>query len=144
MLVELNPAYAEAGPTEIDLYIGRKLRLRRRIMGRTQTEVADAIGVPFQQIQKYECATTRLSAARLYDLSRALRVPVNYFFEGLCLSSVGALANSSAAQLLSEEDLAQAETLELIRAVSKVPDRARRALLEFARSLEEGVAAKNR
>lgn len=143
MLADLTPAHIEAGPTEIDVSIGRKLRRRRRILGLTQAEVANAIGVQHQQIQKYECAATRMSAARLYELSRALDVPVNYFYEGLSLRGVGTSAISSSAQSRSHEDLAKSQVLELIRASSKIPDRARLTLLEFARSLEESVAAED-
>lgn len=70
-------------PSEIDLHIGKRLRRRRILMGLTQQQLGEAIGVRFQQIQKYECAANRITAARLYKLCIAMGVPTNYFFEGL-------------------------------------------------------------
>ncbi|MGH6910202.1 MAG: helix-turn-helix domain-containing protein, partial [Phenylobacterium sp.] len=68
---------------EIDVHLGRKLRRRRRLLGLTQQQLAGACGVRFQQIQKYECAANRMSAARIWQLSEVLQVPVSYFYEGL-------------------------------------------------------------
>src|ERR1700755_2431551 len=67
----------------IDIHLGRRLRRRRRILGLTQQQLAAACGVRFQQIQKYECAANRMSAARLWQLAEVLEVPVSYFYEGL-------------------------------------------------------------
>ena len=66
-----------------DGYVGRQLRRRRRMLGLTQRQVAAAVGVGSQQIQKYECGANTSSAARLWRLAQALEVPVAYFFEGL-------------------------------------------------------------
>lgn len=67
----------------IDIHLGRRLRRRRRILGLTQQQLAEACGVRFQQIQKYECAANRMTAARLWQLAEVLEVPVSYFYEGL-------------------------------------------------------------
>jgi len=67
----------------VDLHVGRLLRQRRRVMNLTQHQVALAVGVKFQQIQKYECAANRLSAARLWRIAEVLEVTPSYFFEGL-------------------------------------------------------------
>ena len=67
----------------IDLHVGKRLRRRRRLLGLTQQQLAESIGIRFQQIQKYECGANRVTASRLYELAVALNVPVNYFFEGL-------------------------------------------------------------
>jgi transcriptional regulator with XRE-family HTH domain len=69
--------------TDVNLHIGRRLRCRRRLLGLTQQELATATGITFQQINKYEQATNRMSAARVYEMARALDVPVSYFFAGL-------------------------------------------------------------
>ncbi len=66
----------------LDLYVGKRVRWRRRLLGLSQTELAELIGVRYQQIQKYEAAVNRLSAARLWRLARALGVEVQYFYEG--------------------------------------------------------------
>ena len=68
---------------EIDRHLGKRLRQRRRTLGLTQQHIAEAVGVRFQQIQKYECGANRISAARLWLLAKALEAPVGAFFEGL-------------------------------------------------------------
>ncbi len=68
---------------EIDRHLGKRLRQRRRTLGLTQQQIADAVGVRFQQIQKYECGANRISAARLWLLAKALESPVSAFFDGL-------------------------------------------------------------
>jgi len=67
----------------IDAHLGRQLRRRRRLLGLTQQQVAVAVGVGFQQIQKYECGANKMSAASLWRLARALDAPIGYFFEGV-------------------------------------------------------------
>ncbi len=69
--------------TSIDLHVGRRLRRRRRLMGMTQQQLANTVGIRFQQIQKYECGANRITASRLFELSSALSVPVQYFYDGL-------------------------------------------------------------
>ena len=68
---------------EIDIHLGKRLRRRRRLLGLTQQQLAGACGVRFQQIQKYECAANRMSAARIWQLAEVLGAPVSYFYEGL-------------------------------------------------------------
>ena len=70
-------------PNAIDRYVASRLRLRRREAGVTQDMLADAVGVSFQQVQKYEEGTDRITAGALYQLATKLEVPVQYFFEGL-------------------------------------------------------------
>lgn len=82
---------------KIDLHIGRRLRSRRTHLGLTQAQVAVSVGVRFQQIQKYECAANRISAARLWLLAYVLEVPPSYFFDGLNSLSVHGLLNGSGA-----------------------------------------------
>jgi transcriptional regulator with XRE-family HTH domain len=67
---------------KLDLYVGQRVRWRRRLLGLSQSNLADLVGVRYQQIQKYECAVNRLSAARLWHLACALGVEVQYFYEG--------------------------------------------------------------
>jgi transcriptional regulator with XRE-family HTH domain len=68
---------------DVDVYVGRRLFEKRRALQLTQAELGRMVGVAFQTIQKYECATTRVSAARLWELSRAMGVTLDYFFDGL-------------------------------------------------------------
>jgi transcriptional regulator with XRE-family HTH domain len=71
------------GTTAVDTHIGQKIRTRRILLGLSQTELADAAGISFQQIQKYEKGTNRVGAGRLQQFSDALGVPPSYFFEGV-------------------------------------------------------------
>ena len=75
--------------TSIDLHLGARLRRRRRLMGLSQEQLAEKLGIRFQQIQKYECAANRMSAARLWELAQALEVPVSYFYEGAPAARAG-------------------------------------------------------
>jgi transcriptional regulator with XRE-family HTH domain len=67
----------------VDEHLGKRLLARRRSLGLTQEQLAAPIGVRFQQIQKYECGASKMSAVRVWELAQALQVPVSYFFEGL-------------------------------------------------------------
>ena len=118
---------------DTDLHVGKRLRRRRRLLGMTQQELAVQVGVRFQQIQKYECGANRMTSSRLYDLSRAMDVSVQYFFDGLEATDIRA-AND--AERLDGDVLSQKETLELVRAYYRLDERPRRRLLELAKALE--------
>lgn len=120
---------------DIDLHVGKRLRRRRRLLGMTQQDLASQVGVRFQQIQKYECGANRVTSSRLYDLSRALNVAVQYFFDGIPPVDVpGNAAND--AERLEGDILSQKETLELVRAYYRLGERPRRRLLELAKALQ--------
>ncbi len=70
-------------PTAVDEHIGQRLQLRRVMMGLSQKDLSNICGVSFQQIQKYECASNRISASRLFEISAALETPISFFFSGL-------------------------------------------------------------
>src|ERR1051325_5850247 len=72
---------ANAKPNPIDVHVGSRVRLRRTLLGMSQEKLGEAIGLTFQQVQKYERGANRIGASRLFDLSRVLDVPVSYFFE---------------------------------------------------------------
>ena len=122
----------ETVDNKIDVHLGRRLRRRRRLLGLTQQQLAGACGVRFQQIQKYECGANRISAARLWQLSEALVVPVGYFYDGL---SEIAPCDSITETESSGEMFARKETLDLIRAYYQLGERPRRRLLDLAKSL---------
>ena len=116
---------------DIDVYLGKRLRRRRRLLGLTQQQLASTVGVRFQQIQKYECGANRISAARLWQLSEALEVPVGYFYDGLSDQA----RQDSAAEAEGGEMFARKETLDLVRAYYLLGERPRRRLLDLAKSL---------
>ncbi len=120
---------------ETDLHVGKRLRRRRRLLGMTQQELAGQVGVRFQQIQKYECGANRITASRLFDLSRAMNVTVQYFFDGMASANPAPNAANDAEQM-EGDILSQKETLELVRAYYRLGERPRKRLLELAKALE--------
>ena len=117
--------------TDIDLHLGKRLRRRRRLLGLTQQQLALAVGIRFQQIQKYECGANRISAARLFQLAKALETPINYFYDGLSDDKTEVAAvNNEGIEVFSRK-----ETLDLIQAYYRLSGRPRRRLLDLAKSL---------
>ena len=118
----------------VDTHVGQRIRDKRNELGMSQTEVANALGVTFQQVQKYERGTNRVGASRLFDLSRILSVPVQYFFEGL---------NNQPTPIEKEDDnfirLMKPDTVELVEAYYKVENlQVRRQILSTIRSISFG------
>ena len=118
----------------VDTYVGQRIRDKRNERGMSQTEVANAIGVTFQQVQKYERGTNRVGASRLFDLSRILSVPIQYFFAGL---------NNQSTPIEKEDDnvihLMKPDTVELVEAYYKVKNlQVRRQILSTIRSISFG------
>ena len=127
---------------DIDTHVGKRLRRRRRLLGLTQQNLAEAVGLRFQQIQKYECGANRVTASRLWQLARALNVPATYFFEGLPESVAAAQVQEAEYANIPGDVMAQSETIELVRAYYQLGERPRRKLLDLAKSLrEEGLSA---
>lgn len=120
--------------TDLDVFIGHRIRRRRRLLGFTQHDLGDKVGVRFQQIQKYECGANRISAGRLFSLSAALSVSVNYFFDGLAPNGAPAPANDQMDNLT--DAFSQRETVELVRAYYRLGERPRRRLLDLAKALD--------
>ncbi len=134
---------AKIGP--IDAHVGARLRQRRTLLGMTQTTLGDALGLTFQQVQKYERGTNRISASRLFDLLRVLDVPLEYFFDDMppeVAASSPAQGGGKAKKPPSYEadPIAKRETLELVRAYYKISDpQVRKRLYELTKTL--GAAA---
>ena len=120
---------------ETDLHVGKRLRRRRRLLGMTQQDLAGMVGVRFQQIQKYECGANRITSSRLYELSKALNVSVQYFFDGMIDATQTSRAANDA-DSIEGDILSQKETLELVRAYYRLGEHPRKRLLELAKALE--------
>ena len=125
----------------IDVHVGRRLRQRRRLLGLTQEKLAQAVDIRFQQIQKYESGSNRISASRLWSLAKALDVSITYFFEGMNgsepkldfdLRAEYGFAEAPAGGLLDEK-----ETMDLVRYYYQLGEEPRRRLLDLARALSE-------
>ncbi len=93
----------------VDLRVGAALRQRRIFLAFTQTQLADKLGITFQQIQKYEKGTNRISASRLYELSIALKVPISYFYE--LVDTEGGFDDTLDVHMLPKETLELARDL---------------------------------
>jgi transcriptional regulator with XRE-family HTH domain len=130
----------------VDVHVGQRIRRRRWMVGMTQQQLGEAVGIKFQQIQKYETGMNRVSASRLYEISKALDVPVAFFFEavdepanendaaeGVVLAEVEK-PNTPAADLFTDK-----EALELVRCYFRLPEEPRRRLFELTRSLTKAA-----
>jgi len=116
----------------VDVHVGKRIRHRRWLVGMTQQQLAERVGIKFQQIQKYETGMNRVSASRLWDISEVLTVPVSFFFEGLNAAN-GAEDNTT------KDLLADKEALELIRSYYAMPENQRKRLFELARVLSDAA-----
>ena len=122
-------------PTEVDAHVGRRIRLRRSLLGLSQERLAAALQLTFQQVQKYETGSNRIGAGRLYALSRALGVPISYFFEGLDEPS----PQDQPSEVLDPDLFSRDETADLVRSFSTIPrDNVRRSVLELTRAIAAG------
>lgn len=120
----------ESRPSPIDVHVGSRIRLRRTLMGMSQERLGEALGLTFQQVQKYERGVNRVGASRLYDLSRVLDVPISFFFDDMPDSSGNGMSSSHVAGFAErsefgghgDDPLAKRETLELVRAYYRITD----------------------
>jgi transcriptional regulator with XRE-family HTH domain len=119
-------------PHPVDVHVGKRVRHRRWLVGMTQQQLAEKVGIKFQQIQKYETGANRISASRLWDISEAMDVPVNFFFEGLDDQNDVVAEGQVPSDLLGDK-----EALDLIRSYYAIPENQRRKLFDLARVLSE-------
>ena len=112
----------------VDLHVGKRVRLRRTLLGMSQEQLGTELNITFQQVQKYERGANRVSASRLWDIGQILDVPINYFFddmtENTMRSSPRRVSRGSEVVDLSDEQIkdpmARRETLELVRTLSLI------------------------
>jgi transcriptional regulator with XRE-family HTH domain len=136
-----------ANPNPIDIHVGRRLRLRRTLLGMSQERLGELLGLTFQQVQKYERGANRIGSSRLFELGQILDVPVSFFFDDLDSGNAArrghpmpGLAEDGASFRHQVEDeglpLDKRETLELIRAYYRIGDPAvRKRLFELIKAL---------
>jgi transcriptional regulator with XRE-family HTH domain len=118
----------------VDVHVGKRIRQRRWLTGMTQQQLANQVGIKFQQIQKYETGANRVSASRLWDIADALDVPVSFFFEGI-EGDEG--ANEAASAKVPADIMGDKEALDLVRSYYAIPENHRRRLFELARVLSD-------
>jgi transcriptional regulator with XRE-family HTH domain len=127
-------------PHPVDIHVGKRLRLRRTILGLSQEAIGNAIGVTFQQVQKYERGVNRMGSSRLFEFSKILSVPVSYFFEDMekPVNSHTPAGVAEEAAPYEHERMASRETLEMMRAYYRIPDpRARKRIFELIKALAD-------
>ena len=116
----------------VDAHVGKRVRHRRWMVGMTQQQLADRVGIKFQQIQKYETGMNRVSASRLWDIASAMGVSISFFFEGLA-------GGHPAADDDSGDLMADKEALLLVRTYYAIPEAQRRRLFELAKVLSDAA-----
>ena len=117
----------------VDVHVGKRVRHRRWMVGMTQQQLGDIVGIKFQQIQKYETGMNRISASRLWDIAQALDVSISFFFEGFDQSET----ETAPAAAERGDLLADKEALELVRSYYSIPEAQRRRLFDLARVLSD-------
>lgn len=144
----------ESRPNPIDTHVGSRVRLRRTLMGMSQERLGEALGLTFQQVQKYERGVNRVSASRLFDLSRVLDVPISFFYDDMppaLAAAYGGQAGSHGARRAmgfsdaqdgfgNDDTLNRRETLELVRAYYRITDGGvRKRVFDLIKSLAPEV-----
>ena len=128
------------GPTVMDKSIGLRIRLRRTLLGFSQERLARLLGITFQQVQKYERGTNRVSASRLHQLSDILNVPISYFYDNsdplnFNAYQVSGMSEPAAAEY-GDASLTRREILELARAYNNIKDPAvRKRIYEMVKAV---------
>jgi len=126
-------------PNPIDVQVGSRVRLRRNMLGLSQEKLGEAIGLTFQQVQKYERGANRIGASRLHELSRVLDVPVSFFFDDMDPVRAPAIPGGFAEpppEPFESDPLRRRETVELVEAYYAIDDTAvRRRLFDLAKAL---------
>ena len=131
-------------PNPIDIHVGNRVRLQRMLIGISQEKLGERLGLTFQQVQKYEKGINRIGASRLFELSRVLGVPVQFFYDDAPLGGSAQAATPGFAERSPDshvfEFLSSREGLELNRAFSRITDpKVRKSVLDLVRSLADGV-----
>ena len=146
----------EGEPNPIDIHVGNRIRIRRQLLGLSQEKLGSLLGLTFQQVQKYERGVNRVGASRLWDISRVLDVPINFFFDDMNKETAGQsprMFQLSGVQLAAEEEflseqndpMQRKETLELVKAYYRLPNRkAVKHLYDFIIALSKTNYAQNK
>jgi transcriptional regulator with XRE-family HTH domain len=132
---------AERSPNPVDLHVGARVRMRRKFLGMSQEGLAETIELTFQQVQKYERGANRISASKLYEISKALKAPVAYFFEGYGESEGLVGFSESESEQFVHGFLMTTEGIELAEAFPRIKSpKHRRKILDLVRALAEDDA----
>lgn len=130
----------DRSPNPVDLHVGGRIRMRRKLLGVSQERLADDLGLTFQQVQKYERGANRVSASKLYEIAKSLQTSISYFFDGLVDPSTARAEGvaESGAEPFIHDFLMTPEGLELAALFPKIKrGRVRRRILDLVRSMAE-------
>ena len=129
----------EGGPNPVDVHVGGRVRLRRTLLGMSQEKLGEALGLTFQQVQKYERGTNRIGSSRLFQLSKVLNVPIAFFFDDMPENIEQRFDGMHESHEPFEDDpLHKRETLELVRAYYRISDaNARKRLFELVKAMAD-------
>ena len=128
----------ERGPNPVDLHVGARVRMRRKFLGMSQEGLAETILLTFQQVQKYERGSNRISASKLWEIAKALKAPVAYFFEGYGENEAVEGFSESESEQFVHGFLMTTEGIELAEAFPRIKNaKHRRRILELVRALAE-------
>lgn len=119
--------------SDVDIFVGRKIRARRTELGKSQSQLAESVGVTFQQVQKYETGVNRVSASRLWAMARDLEVPIGFFFEGIASNVADAAIDAQGEY--GSRSAHDARAMHLVRAFQTLPEPKKRAVLAIVRSM---------
>ena len=125
-------------PDPIDIHVGSRVRLRRTLLGMSQEKLGRALGLTFQQIQKYERGANRIGSSRLYKLSRIMDVPVSFFFEEMPDETAlrATALREKTGETFKTEQLSKRETLELVRAYYRIENpKVRKRIFELVKAV---------
>ncbi len=134
----MNTASNNRSPNPVDLHVGGRIRMRRRLLGMSQERLADDLGLTFQQVQKYERGANRVSASKLYEIAKSLQTSISYFFDGLVDPSTARAegVSDSGAEPFIHDFLMTPEGLELAALFPQIKrGRVRRHILDLVRAL---------
>ncbi len=129
-------------PHPVDVHVGQRIAVRRKLLKLSQTDLANHIGYSYQQVQNYENGTSRVSAGVLYEFSSALRVPVSFFFEGLPdkASQMSRLKETRAPTDFASDPIRKPDAIKLVRAFDRITDpKARMKILEMVRAAADAL-----
>ena len=126
---------------DIDAHAGKRLRLRRTMMGLSQEAVAKAVGITFQQVQKYEKGANAMNARRLFEFAQFMHVPVAYFFEGLEIPGISGFSEREGERFDHNHRVSDRESLEMMKAFKRIKEQpVRKRLADLVRAIAEHKA----
>ena len=142
-----DPNYRITNNNAIDVHVGRRVRLRRTLLGMSQEQLGDALSITFQQVQKYERGSNRISASRLWDIGQILDVSVSFFFDDMTDTTRDhsprkmKIGDAGSSDETPADPMARRETLELVRAYYQITNYSvRKRITEMVKAVAHSLS----